>query len=161
MQSIRGDYKMILVTVGTTPFDSLIQFIDELEDIDEEIILQISKDAKYIPVNKKYFEFISNINEYYENASLIITHAGAGSIYNLLELNKRIIIVPNTERVDNHQLDITEYMKNEKYALTCTEINSLSEILKNLNSYEIKKYTKRDFFKTDEITNTINSLYKI
>jgi beta-1,4-N-acetylglucosaminyltransferase len=149
---------MIFVTVGTTPFDSLIEYLDNMES-KEEIILQISKDAKYIPKNKKYFQFISNINEYYEKASLIITHAGAGSIYNLLEKEKIIIIVPNTERVDNHQLDITEYMKNENYALTCFNLNSLEKMIKNINNYNLKMYEKDSFFKAKEISKLVKSLY--
>lgn len=149
---------MIFVTVGTTPFDSLIVYLDNMES-PEEIILQISKDAKYKPKNKKYFEFTSNINDYYEEASLIITHAGAGSIYNLLEKNKKIIIVPNTERVDNHQLDITEYMNNKNYALTCYNLNSLEEMIKNIDNYNLKIYEKEKFFKEKEITQLIKSLY--
>jgi beta-1,4-N-acetylglucosaminyltransferase len=158
MQYTQGDYKMIFVTVGTTPFDSLIEYLDNIES-QKEIILQISKDAKYKPKNKKYFEFIGNINDYYERASLIITHAGAGSIYNLLEKDKKIIIVPNTERIDNHQLDITEYMKNENYALTCLDLNSLEKMIKNIDSYNLKIYEKEKFFKEKEITQLIKSLY--
>jgi beta-1,4-N-acetylglucosaminyltransferase len=149
---------MIFVTVGTTPFDSLIEYLDNMKT-EEEIILQISKDAKYIPKNKVYFKFISNINEYYEKASLIITHAGAGSIYNLLEKNKKLIIVPNIERVDTHQLDITEYMKKKNYALTCLDINSLSNVIKNVNNTIFKKYEKEPFFKDKEITTFIKRLY--
>lgn len=149
---------MILVTVGTTPFDSLIEYLDNMES-SEEIILQISKDANYKPKNKKYFEFINNINDYYEEASLIITHAGAGSIYNLLEKNKKIIIVPNTERVDNHQLDITEYMNNKNYALTCYNFNSLEEMIKNINNYNLKRYEKDFFFKAKEISELVKNLY--
>ena len=149
---------MIFVTVGTTPFDSLIEYLDKLE-IEEEIILQISKDAKYIPKNKKYFEFIPNINEYYEKASLIITHAGAGSIYNLLEKNKKIIIVPNIERVDNHQLDITEYMKKENYALTCLEIDSLYAMIKDISGNVLKPYKKEAFFRGKDISSFIKDLY--
>lgn len=157
MQCMRGDYKLIFVTVGTTPFDSLIEYVDNMET-NEEIVLQISNDAKYIPKNKKYFHYIDNIHDYYKKASFVITHAGAGSIYNLLEQNKKIIIVPNIERIDTHQLDITEYMKKENYAITCLDLNLLSEIIKNFNSYDLKEYKKEVFFKGKEISDFLNNI---
>ncbi len=149
---------MIFVTVGTTPFDSLIKYLDNLET-KEDIVLQISKDATYIPKHKKYFEFVENINDYYEKASLIITHAGAGSIYNLLEKKKKIIIVPNTDRLDNHQLDISDYMNKKNYAISCTKLNTLQNIIENIDKIEFLPYDKEEFFKQKEIYKYINNLY--
>lgn len=149
---------MIFVTVGTTPFDELIEYIDNLE-IEDEIILQISNEAKYIPKKKNSFKFTKNINDYYEKADIIISHAGAGSIYNLLEKNKKIIIIPNLSRVDTHQLDITQYMQKENYAITCQNINQLDKIIKNIDSYKLKKYEKDVFFKAHEIKDLLKALY--
>lgn len=151
---------MIFVTVGTTPFDSLIKYVDNL-DIKKEFIFQISDDAKYLPKNHKYFNFTKDIEAYYKNAEVVITHAGAGSSYNLLEMGKKIIIVPNLERVDNHQLDITNYMKRENYAMTCTDLIKLEKMINDIDKHQLTKYKKESFFKENEILEIINKEWNI
>lgn len=149
----------IFVTVGTTPFDDLIKYLDNL-DTENEIIFQISDDYKYKPVNHKYFTFTDDIEEYYNMSDIVITHSGAGSVYRLLELKKKIIIVPNMTRVDGHQMDLANFMKDNKFALVCTEIEELDRMIKNFNSSDIKEYKFDPFFKQDEIIGIINKAYK-
>ena len=103
----------IFVTVGTTKFDGLIEYIDNNFDSKKyEVFFQIA-DGKYIPKNFPYVRFVSNIKNFFLKCDIVITHAGAGSIYELLELNKKIIIVPNLERKDKHQLDIALFMEKK------------------------------------------------
>ena len=81
----------IFVTVGTTKFDSLIKYIDKnIKNENFQIEMQIA-DGYYKPINYKYFSFTSDIENLYLDSDVVITHAGAGSIYHLLELRKRII----------------------------------------------------------------------
>lgn len=150
----------IFVTVGTTAFDDLIKHMDNLS-LEDEIIFQISDAHKYVPSNHKYFSFTDNIENYYNVSDIIITHSGAGSVYRLLELKKKIIIVPNMTRVDTHQMDLANYMKDNKFALVCTDLNELSDMLKNFNSIQIKEYKFDPFFKQNEIVNFIKKAYKV
>ena len=145
----------IFVTVGTTPFDKLIEKIDMLAT-EHNIILQISENAKYIPINLEYIHFTKEINEYFDKADLIITHAGAGNIYNLLELNKKILVVPNLERIDVHQMDLANYVKNESFAFICTDISIIQESIERAVLYKTKKYEKEIFFKFKEIVEYLN-----
>ncbi|MDD2698434.1 MAG: glycosyltransferase [Arcobacteraceae bacterium] len=135
----------IFVTVGTTKFDSLIKSVDEnLLDLDYEVTMQIS-DGNYKP---KHFEFTNEIQKYFREADVVITHAGAGSIYELLELGKKIIIVPNFDRIDKHQSDIADYMDKNNYAKSIYNIVNVIEALKSHNFDEFKK---ENFFKAQEI----------
>lgn len=104
---------MILVITGTAPY-SFIRLLNEMdmisEELGEEVVMQIGL-AEYTPKNiKRYFAFISeeSIYKLYNNASLIICHAGIGTIMNCMKLNKRFIIVPRlakyNEHLDDHQL---------------------------------------------------------
>lgn len=141
----------IFVTVGTTRFDSLIEFIDlNLSKDIYDVIFQIS-DGKYKPSNFKYFEFSSSISEYYFKTDLVITHAGAGSIYQLLEIQKKMIIVPNMERIDGHQLDIAEYMSRNKHALMTNKLEDIPELIVLAESFRPNIFKKRPFFKVQEI----------
>lgn len=150
----------IFVTVGTTAFDDLIKYMDDLS-IEAEIIFQISDEHKYVPANHQYFTFTDNIENYYNVSDVIITHAGAGSVYRLLELKKKIIIVPNMARVDNHQMDLANFMKDNRFALVCTDINRLGDMIKNVISTQIEEYTFEPFFKQNEILNIIKEAYNI
>lgn len=151
----------IFVTVGTTPFDSLIEFLDKNLIQGPEVVFQISRDAKYIPQHFTYFDFVIDIQTYYEESDLIITHAGAGSIYNLLELKKKIIIVPNLDRVDQHQTDIADYMHTNQYAITCYDYNDIIKNIINYNSAfnDIVEFEKEEFYAINEISVLIKKLY--
>lgn len=146
----------IFVTVGTTPFDSLIQRLD-LAFIDGvEFIFQISS-GDYKPKNHPFFEFSSNIEKYYSDAEFIITHAGAGSIYRLLELDKRILVVPNYDRFDNHQSEISKFVSTNSFALSCDNLDSIESDIKSLLYFSPEKYNKDSFFKSAELIQLIHA----
>ncbi len=150
----------IFITVGTTRFTELIREIDSFYKLDEckkiNFFCQNSDDT-YLPEmpNKN---FIENIEDYYQWADLVITHAGAGSIYRLLEMEKKIIIVPNLSRVDKHQSDIAKFMEEGRYALVVWDLNLLSETILLSNRFIPKKYHVDKFFKAKEIVNFIDSV---
>jgi UDP-N-acetylglucosamine transferase subunit ALG13 len=112
---------MIFVTVGTSSWDftRLIKEMDRIAGmIDEEVIMQIS-DIKYEPKNAKYFRFVSNerIEELYEDARVVVSHAGVGCIISALKHNKPNIVVPRrkkyAEHFDDHQLEIAKELEKE------------------------------------------------
>lgn len=126
--------KKIFITVGTTPFDELIKFCDQTIDTKKfNIFAQISPYAKYKPLNFEYIEYTQNIDEYYNNYDLIISHAGAGSVYKLLELNKKTIFVPNYTMKDDHQIDICNFIEKKNYALVMKINQKDIDINKTIN----------------------------
>lgn len=151
----------IFVTVGTTPFDTLIEAIDTFNFKERlNITMQIST-GKYVPKNYKFFDFTERINEYYEQANIVVTHAGAGSIYNLLEKGKKIIIVPNLDRIDKHQDEISNYVYKNNYGKVCYSIKEIGENIEKLIecNIDLEKYTKVDFFCTKMIEEIIDIEY--
>jgi UDP-N-acetylglucosamine transferase subunit ALG13 len=93
---------MIFVVVGTQePFDRLIKAIDKWAGLnpDKEIFGQISY-ADYKPVNFEYTDFISppDFNRKFEAATLIVGHAGMGTIIQALQHSKPIIVMPRLAR---------------------------------------------------------------
>jgi len=130
----------IFVTVGTGKFDLLIKEVDTIAlKFNPTIIAQIGK-GKFIPKNITYFRFKESLMDEYQKADLIIAHAGAGTTYEVLGLGKKIIIVPNLNRTDSHQLDIVKKLSEEGYLIGCKKINDLSKILKDIKNTKFKKY---------------------
>ncbi|WP_415837668.1 PssE/Cps14G family polysaccharide biosynthesis glycosyltransferase, partial [Shewanella livingstonensis] len=116
-----------------------------------------SDSGEYSPRNGSFFSFANEINELYDSADLIITHAGAGSIYTLLEMNKKIIIVPNFERVDKHQSDIANYMAINKHALVCSDVADIGRFIEMTKGFQFVPFEKISFFKSEEISEFIMS----
>lgn len=140
----------ILVTVGTHRFDDLIIALDKYYDPLVNFHFQIGNGG-YIPVNYSYERFNDDFPMLLSKFEYVITHAGAGTVYNLLELGKKIIIVPNTQRVDLHQLEISEYVQANNFGLVANTCENLIEMIPELFNYEQKCYSKVDFFKFSEI----------
>ena len=135
---------MILVTVGTGKFDSLIESVDKLvkeKKIMQKVILQTGQ-GKYVPKNTEYFDFKRDLDKLIEKSDLIITHGGAGTLFECLRKNKKLIGVANPEKTGNHQTELLEELENQKYLLWCKDLNNLDEEIKKSKSFKFKKYIK-------------------
>ncbi len=148
----------IFVTVGTTPFDQLIKYVDQNITKEQNIVFQIAK-GEYKPANFPYFAFTDEIDLYYKTADLVICHAGAGTIYNLLELKKKIIVVPNLERADPHQKELASYIEKNNYGIVCWNINKINELIIKARNFKFNSYTKEKFIGTDLLMDILKKLY--
>jgi beta-1,4-N-acetylglucosaminyltransferase len=134
----------ILITVGTTPFDNLIKAAEQQLSQAHQLTSQISE-GEYKPLGHTYFQFTDDIESHYNDADLIISHGGAGTIYRVLELGKKLIIVPNLDRVDHHQLDICDFMRKNGHALACLKLDELGETVEKVQSFDFVPYKADDF----------------
>lgn len=107
---------MILVTVGTQFFDPLVEEVDRLAGqgvIQDRVVAQIGL-AHCIPQHIEHFAFdhneCDNIRHMASDANLIISHAGTGSLCELIDLGKPFIAVVNNTKAGNHQLEFCEYL---------------------------------------------------
>lgn len=130
---------MIFVTVGShyQGFDRLIKKMDEIAGkIDEEIIMQIGY-TKYKPTNSRYFDFAgySKIKQLNNDARIVVSHAGVGSILTALEQKTHLIIVPRLKKygevVDDHQLEIARQLSENPNVTTLYDVENLDEFLKS------------------------------
>ncbi|KVD84303.1 glycosyl transferase family 28 [Burkholderia stagnalis] len=101
---------MILLTVGTQkPFDRLIRLADAWAEHhpNVNIYAQTCDGAAYIPRNMKHRAFLSKeeIDALSATATLIVSHAGMGSILTARRLRKPIVVVPREHRLNEHRND--------------------------------------------------------
>lgn len=95
---------MIFVTVGTTHFDPLIREIDGLitsGKIRDRVVCQIGS-GTYEPVHAEHFRFQPSIDDWFEQADLVICHGGA-TVMSLLQKHKRLVAIANTVLAGDHQ----------------------------------------------------------
>lgn len=98
---------MILVTVGTQFFDELIDEVDQLAArgvFSETVLAQIGLSLRQ-PRYLSHVAFDRNLLGTAAQASLIITHAGTGSLLEFITLGRPFIAVVNDTKADNHQLE--------------------------------------------------------
>ena len=100
---------MIFVTVGTQgQFDRLIRTVDRWAGLRgrTDVFAQTGPSA-YRPIHIRSKPFIDPIEfrQHVELASLVIAHAGMGSIITALELGKRIIVMPRRADLGEHRND--------------------------------------------------------
>lgn len=147
----------IFVTVGTTSFDPLVKAVDTGPFADSAIIQ--TADGDYQPLNARWFSFEPGIQNYINNADVVVCHAGAGSVFKLLEQNKIPLVVPNTIRRDKHQLEIARWLKQKKYAVVAMKAE---EVNQKLIEYPDEKrncieFSERRFFYQKELNELVSA----
>ncbi|MFD0848385.1 PssE/Cps14G family polysaccharide biosynthesis glycosyltransferase [Sphingosinicella xenopeptidilytica] len=147
----------IFVTVGTTRFDSLVQYIAENEYFrTHECVLQVGSGGPH-PDSFQVFDYTNQIDRFYAWADVIITHAGAGSIYRLLDMRKSLVIVPNTDRLDPHQSDIARFMHENGHALAVDSLPELTAFVEKAATMRFHPFEREAFFAVEDILNFIAS----
>lgn len=142
---------MIFVVTGTQePFDRMIRVIDQVAAMYKTIsfIAQVSKSA-IATHNLQTFDFIPPVefNNYFDQASLIISHAGTGTIFTALERDKPIIIMPRLAEYGEH--------RNDHQLATCKVFERLGYVNVAYNEDELRtKVIKL-------LNNTPQSLHKM
>lgn len=100
---------MIFATVGTQgQFDRLIRTIDEWAGATGRIDIFAQtgpSDYRARHIRTERFIDATEFRERVEAASLVISHAGMGSIITALELGKRIIVMPRRASFGEHRND--------------------------------------------------------
>jgi beta-1,4-N-acetylglucosaminyltransferase len=144
----------LFVTVGHTRFDSLFKKIDTYQRDEWRFVFQMY-DGEYIPESGTSIRYTDNIDEYYNNADVVITHAGAGTVYHLLEIGKPIIVVANSDRIDTHQEDLIRYVEENHFAQACRNLDDLEGLLNNVNDYEAVKYHSEPFSVATDIAKVL------
>jgi UDP-N-acetylglucosamine transferase subunit ALG13 len=91
---------VIFLTVGThEPFDRLVRAVDEwaaARGFGHRVFGQITKNATYLPTA---FEWVANLdpdefNDRCRTAGVIVSHAGMGTIINVLSIGKPMVVLP-------------------------------------------------------------------
>lgn len=147
----------IFVTVGHTRFNSLFKMIASFNRPDWQFISQIS-DGDVFPAAGESFAYTDCIHDFYRQADVVITHAGAGSVFTLLEMGKPTIVVANTDRVDAHQNDLLDYVERSHFAQVCRDLNLLEYLLENSASFKANEYINEAFSAADAISNELGLL---
>ena len=134
---------MIFVTVGNMdPFDRLVKAIDHwalTNPIDEKVFAQIG-DGQYIPSHCEYVRRMppDDFEKSFREASLVVSHAGIGTIITALELGKPIIVLPKRaalgEQRNEHQLATVRHFRRSELMMVADSEADLAGVLSRWKS---------------------------
>lgn len=140
----------IFVTVGSGSFDQLIEQVDKtLLAPQFEVCCQIGS-GSYLP-HQSHFTFSDDFSGYVDDADVVITHAGAGTVFELLEKQVKLLVVPNQFRLDKHQQDLAHFIAEHNYAQVCWQLEQLADLLVASYDSDFVRYQKEPFFKADDL----------
>ena len=130
---------MILVLLGTQN-NSFHRLLEEVEKninegtINEEVIVQAGY-TKFKSHKMRIIDLISKeqLEQFQEEASLIITHGGVGSIITSIKKGKKVIAVPRMheygEHVNNHQVQIVKNFDEQGYIIGIERVEDLKQAI--------------------------------
>lgn len=150
--------RVVFVTVGTTRFDGLVRAVDS-ENVKKELLakgythllIQMGR-GSYLPTKCEgddgslgvdYFTFSSTIADHLRSASLVISHAGSGSIFETLRVGKPLIVVVNEDLMDNHQSELAEELADRKH-LYCASPQTLPQTISDMDLNSLLPYVPGD-----------------
>jgi len=144
----------VFVTVGTTDFSGLVRVACS------DAVQQTLRDLGYSSVNiqagktkvdvtrcilpTSIYDYKPSLQSDMNKAHLVISHAGAGTCLEVLELKKDLVVVINTALMGNHQLELAEKLSDDGYL----EYATLATLQPALNNF--RKREKRPFPKPDK-----------
>lgn len=125
---------MILVTVGSTHFDSLIKEIDTIApSLKQKVVCQIGL-GKYIPTNCEHFRFNDEFESLLIKSELVVTHGGA-TVLQCLSLDKKFIAISNTSLADDHQTTFLRVLENHVDIPWSSSISNLKTLISNIEGF--------------------------
>jgi len=133
---------MIFVTVGTQlPFDRMISTIDAWAAAvgRTDVFAQIGP-SQYKPKNIQFAEFLpaDECRRKLEQATVVIAHAGMGSIITALEMGKPIIVMPRrselNEHRNNHQISTAQKFLEQGTIHVAMDENELKQKLADVDN---------------------------
>jgi beta-1,4-N-acetylglucosaminyltransferase len=138
---------VILVTVGNhnRPFFRLLKKIDQLarDETIKTVFAQIGC-CEYEPEYYKYKRFVgfNTFLRLIEKSRFVITHAGAGTIMNILSAGKPAVVVPRLSRygehTNDHQLGITKALEKQGKIIPVYDIEKLDEAVIRAKTFKVE-----------------------
>ncbi|KAG6831179.1 hypothetical protein H0H92_012319 [Tricholoma furcatifolium] len=151
---------LAFVTVGSTRFDSLVQavvssqvlsalrlrgynqLVVQCGNSDFELALSISRGPFILEregIKIELWKFKPTLQDEYEKADLVISHAGSGTILDVLRLGKPLIVVVNLTLLDNHQQELASALTDLghlQHSSISTDGDALSDLAQKITDFD-------------------------
>ncbi|KAG8683583.1 N-acetylglucosaminyldiphosphodolichol N-acetylglucosaminyltransferase catalytic subunit alg13 [Ceratobasidium sp. 395] len=131
----RRGFNQLVFQCGNSDIDALIprsSIGSEWSWIDDETGMGIS-----------VWRFKPELRESFEQASLVISHAGSGTILEVLRLPRPLIVVPNETLLDNHQAELANTLSKLDHLIASTP-STLAQTIRTYDPTKLKPFPQFD-----------------
>lgn len=139
---------MIFVTVGNSlrPFLRLLNAVDQAAErglLQKDILYQSGHSTFEATVGRT-IPFLSrdDFSKAVREASVIVSHAGAGTILACASAGKKPVLVPRQKRydeiVDDHQIEMCELLEETGRAFYVRDINQLTDAVNDASAQRLQ-----------------------
>lgn len=134
---------VVLVTVGSTSFDGLIQSMTSTASLENlqragvrKLIVQHGRGPPPTPTPSPSpeslevvsFAYAPSLTPYYGEADIVTTHCGAGCVFEAIGFKKHVVAVPNRSLMDDHQGELANEL-DALGALSVAEVNDVAAVV--------------------------------
>lgn len=158
---------MIFVTLGTNDkqFVRLLDAVEKaIEDkvIHDRVVVQAGF-TKYESKNMEIFDSMDRdkFSSFMNEADLIITHGGVGTIMTALQERKKILAAARLaqyhEHVNDHQIQLLTSFDEQGYLVYMRDLTDIAPYIKKVQEFEPKMYKSNQEYFVNEIKNWIDS----
>jgi UDP-N-acetylglucosamine transferase subunit ALG13 len=134
------------VGTHTQQFDRLLKEVDRLVESKKiKNVIAVIGNSTYKPKNYKWYRFVDyeNYTKLEKKSTILVIHAGIGSIMSALDLGKPVIVVPRqtkfNEHIDNHQIYTAKELEKQGKILAVYDIKNLYSAIKKARSFKPRK----------------------
>ncbi len=141
---------MVLVTVGTQKqsFERIFDIVRNSKELKKEnLVVQRGYTKCNNSKRIKSFDFIplEEMEKYIDEADLIISHGGVGTIFSAVKKGKKVIAVPRLEKygehINDHQIEICEELEKEGYILYYKDgIDNIDDLIRKIRNMNFETY---------------------
>ncbi|KAK0450739.1 glycosyl transferase [Armillaria borealis] len=156
---------LVFVTVGSTRFDALVQAA-----LSDRVLAALSQagyttiaiqcgnsdfahahsiqNGETLNIQQQHvtiemYKFKPSLEADYERADMVISHAGSGTILDVLRLGKPLIVVPNPTLLDNHQEELAAALEELDHLRSST-VSDLAHTIETFDRSAIVKFPPQD-----------------
>jgi len=157
---------MIFVALGTQDkqFKRLLEAVDNIDTTHDVIVQKGSTEYEFQKLKPKaVYDYLpgEQFRKYIEEADIIITHAGVGTIIRGVQMHKKMIVAPRLkkyqEHVNDHQLEILKTFENEGYIIPLYDFSKLNEEIEKINDFEPKEFVSNNEYFNEALRKEIEA----
>jgi len=145
---------LILVLCGTQKqdFSRMIKEVEKLAD-EHDIVVQAGH-TEYVSDKMEVFGFVApeKLTTLYDKAQYVVSHGGAGSMFQGIQAGKKMLVFPRLqkygEHVDDHQLQLAGKLNDLGYLLTFKDNDDIVDVFGRLKAFTPKPYDLKGNFLT-------------
>lgn len=146
----------VLITIGSMSEKKFTRLFKAVDQLCKENILDPSRVKAQVGFDQyhsqyyKCFDMVSDeeFKRMIDEADLIISHAGTGTVISCIKKGKKVIVFPRRakydEHYDDHQLELADLFARQNYVLVANDVDELRKCVQKIDDFHPSKFVSNN-----------------